>query len=334
MTTIDFVSQVKTLAARSISLAELMGPMCALLTQAVEASDKLVKSEDQNLGHLEEALRKPLGDFLAAVLQRAAQQKADATPPKCPDCGAALIRKQKLERTVKSGLGEIKVTRARGYCRKCKKWACPADDALGLEGGYSPHVQEMAALFASKMPIHEASAVMERATGIKMPPATLERVAKQVAERAKTVRRQRDTEARQGGEGLAKQSVRTAPETLVVCLDAWNIRERDDWGQTDQLRKQSKEPERWHWVWTGTVFGLEQRLDKQGRAIIAQRGYIATREGLETFAQQLHAETLRAGLGRAKRVVVIGDGAVWIWKLAEDRFASSTFSVDGKGDFI
>ena len=38
----------------------------------------------------------------------------------------------------------------------------------------------------------------------------------------------------------------TQPFTLVIEIDAWNIRERDDWGQTKELLLQDKKPERWH----------------------------------------------------------------------------------------
>ena len=38
------------------------------------------------------------------------------------------------------------------------------------------------------------------------------------------------------------------PFTLIIELDAWNIRERDDWGQSDAKRQAGEEPSRWHWV--------------------------------------------------------------------------------------
>ena len=49
-------------------------------------------------------------------------------------------------------------------------------------------------------------------------------------------------------------------------------------------------------------------------------GYVSTRGGLAALREQLHAESLRRGLGQAAGALVIGDGAVWIWRLAEDRF--------------
>jgi hypothetical protein len=33
---------------------------------------------------------------------------------------------------------------------------------------------------------------------------------------------------------------------MILQLDAWNIRERDAWGQSAALRRRGQEPERWH----------------------------------------------------------------------------------------
>src|ERR1035441_5810932 len=46
----------------------------------------------------------------------------------------------------------------------------------------------------------------------------------------------------------------TPPFRLVIEIDAWNIRERDDWGQTEKLRAKGQPVSRWHWVYVGTVF--------------------------------------------------------------------------------
>jgi len=245
MNTIDTIEANKNDVKAPSLMACLAKPMQCLLEQINDFSRQLQNSDDANLGHLEESLMKPTAEFLVAALQEAAQRKADAQEPKCPKCAAKLIRRQKLERAVRTGYGEIKIQRVRGWCPRCKEWFCPADLALGLEGGYSPRVREMAALFASKMPVNEASAVMERSTGIKMAPATLDRVAKDAGRKAQQLRKTKDDQARQGGEPLARQSVARAPETLVIMLDAWNIRERDDWGRSAQLRRKGQEPQRW-----------------------------------------------------------------------------------------
>jgi hypothetical protein len=201
---------------------------------------------------------------------------------------------------------------------------------LGLpeEGNASPSVQEMAALVASKMPVAEASAVIERLTGVKLPPATLDREARRQGRRAQDKRQKLDEQMR-SAQGLAQLLV--LPEqafTLVIELDAWNIRERDDWGRSWQCRAAGREPARWHWVYGGTCFRLDQRVPQGDRARILSRGTVMTREGEDGLRDQLFAEAQRHGLAQAAKVLVVGDGAVWIWNLTQDRFAQAEQRLD------
>src|SRR6185295_9410493 len=65
-----------------------------------------------------------------------------------------------------------------------------------------------------------------------------------------------------------------------------------------------------------------------GRPVISERGFVATREGLDGLREQLHAEALRRGLGQAAGALVLADGAVWIWRLADDRFPQARQRLD------
>jgi hypothetical protein len=194
----------------------------------------------------------------------------------------------------------------------------------------------MAALVASKLPVGEASAVLERLTGVKLPRATLDREARRQGRRAEGKRQEMDEQMSQG-EGTEQQvlelRLKTAvePFILVIELDAWNIRERneEDWGQAEELRKKGKEPQWWHWVYGGTCFRLSQRVQTQGgRSLILSRGTVMTRSGIDALRQQLWAEAMRHGLGQAEEVLIIADGAVWIWNLAADRFAGARQRLD------
>jgi hypothetical protein len=55
---------------------------------------------------------------------------------------------------------------------------------------------------------------------------------------------------------------------------------------------------------------------------------VATRMGLESFKRQLYAEALRRGLLQAETVLVLGDGAVWIWNLTEQKFKNAKQRLD------
>ena len=119
------------------------------------------------------------------------------------------------------------------------------------------------------------------------------------------------------------------PFTLIIEIDAWNIREREYWGETEAMRKKDPHWSRWHWVYVGTVFRLNHRGQTDGgRAIISERGYAATRLGIDALMRQLYRQAIDCGLGQAKEVLVIADGAVWIWNAAQDRFPQARNRLD------
>lgn len=312
------------------AIPEALAVLAARTGVALEASlTRFLAASDQNLGHFETQAAHDVQALLRTATQRAAQAKADATPPRCPVCGQPLTRcSAGHARTFQTRFGDITIQRTRGYCKHCGKWRTPADTALGLEetAGYSPAVQAMAALAASKLPVAEASVVLEHLAGVKLPPATLDREAKRQGQRAQRLRTQLDQQAASAPQQL---ELVLQPYQMIIQLDAWNIRERDAWGQTATLRRRGQEPERWHWVWTGTVFRLDHRGQTAGgRPVLVQRGYVFTRQGLDALREQLHAEALRRGLGQAASVLVVGDGAVWIWRLADDRWPQAQQRLD------
>src|SRR5882672_11290256 len=276
-----FESCVSDRLNRSKSLAVVAACLADALEQDVR--DFLVAS-DQNLGDIEVQIEQQSRELLRLAAEKAAQKKAEVTPPVCPVCRQQLRRVTgEHRRSFECKFGTITIGRARGYCKRCGKWRFPADTALGLEetAGYSPRVQEMTALLASKMPVEEASAVLEHLTGVKMPRSTLDREAKRQGQRARDLRRKLDEQA-----GLSSSSVQSElvlePYQMIIQLDAWNIRERQDWGRTEALRRKGQEPERWHWVYTGTCFRLDHRAKTAGgRPVISERGFVATREGMD-----------------------------------------------------
>lgn len=308
-------------------------PLAVLAARAACALEKsiqrLVLASDQNLGHLEAQAAHDVQELLRQSMERGAQAKADATPPLCPVCSQTLSRVSEGHcRTFETRFGSITVKRTRGYCKRCRKWRVPADAALGLEetAGYSPAVQDMAALLASKMPVEDASAVLEHLTGIKLPRATLDREARRQGERAQALRKELDGKAAADKKQL---ELTLEPYQMIIQLDAWNIRERDGWGQSQALRRAGKEPDRWHWVYTGTCFRLDHRGQTGGgRPVITERGFVATRAGIEGLREQMHAEALRRGLGQAASALIIADGAVWIWRLADDRWPQARQRLD------
>jgi hypothetical protein len=183
------------------------------------------------------------------------------------------------------------------------------------------------------MPCEQAEPVAQRVAGIQLSRSTMAREAQRQGERAIQMRQEQTSAPAvlapakpQAAVGLDQPP---KPFTLVIQMDTWNIRERDDWGQTQARLKRGEKIERWHWVYTATCFRLEQRIRKgKRRAVIIERSYVATRQGIEPMMKQLHQEAMRRGLGQAERVLVIADGAVWIWNAAQDRFQEAIQRLD------
>jgi transposase-like protein len=208
--------------------AESLTVKAVRLAEALERDIRnFLVASDENLGDIELQIEQRSREFKRTAAQEAAQQKADLTPPVCPVCQQPLSRvRGGHRRSFDCEFGTITIERSRGYCKRCRKWRYPADAALGLEesAGYSPRVQEMAALLASKMPVGEASAVLEHLTGVKLARATLDREARRQGQRARKVRRQEDEQARCVRSKLGQGELVLEPYQMIIQVDAWNIR--------------------------------------------------------------------------------------------------------------
>ncbi|HEY6407926.1 MAG TPA: hypothetical protein VIY29_10710, partial [Ktedonobacteraceae bacterium] len=294
----------------------------------------IAQHPEQNLGHIQEQIARSAKEPLRLVAQRATQAKANATPCFCSDCQLELVNQKYLARSVDSRLGPLRIFRGYGWCPQCEEWHFPADYALGLakKAPASPYLQEISALLVSKMPPEQACLVAER-FGLDLSRCFLHREAHRQGLKAEVMRAEtiaqldtwKDIQQLAGHtDGPPAQ-----PFTLVIEIDAWNIRERDDWGQTQALLAQDKKPARWHWVYMGTVFRLDHRGETAGqRSIISERGFVATRLGIDALVSQLYREAITRGLGQAKEVLVIADGAVWIWNVVKDRFPNARQRLD------
>ncbi len=296
----------------------------------------LLQIPNLTLGQLEMVLEQCGRQLLLPVLAAVANAAAAGQPFQCPVCHEPLlVQEQNRQRRLNTIFGSMVLRRDYGWCETCGRYWYPADNALGLEpqAPASPWVQEIAALISIRDPYGQGAKDVERLTGVSLSCSALHREAQRQGQRALQLR-QRDIQLSNSPEGLAQLSAEAGttqlkPFTLIIEIDAWNIRERDQWGKTQRLRRKGQEPQRWHWVYTGTVFRLDQRGQTNGgRTVISQRGYVATREGLESFTQQLYVEAIRRGLFQAQEVLVIADGAIWIWNLATDRFKEAKQRVD------
>ena len=79
----------------------------------------------------------------------------------------------------------------------------------------------------------------------------------------------------------------------------------------------------------GCIF-TQTGTDQEGKPVRDKdsTSYVGSIEPIELFAKRLEAEAVRRGYWRAEKTVVIGDGARWVWKLADEHFFGSVQIVD------
>jgi hypothetical protein len=322
-------------AAAALAHAQLTDAEIQAWHQDLDARLATVEqNSEQNLGFIEEQIALATKEPMRLLAERAAQAKANAAPCQCLKCHRELRHQKYLPRSIESRFGSLRIFRKYGWCEVCESWHFPADHALGLSPNApaSPYVQEMAALLVSKMPPEQAVLVAQR-MGLELSRCTLDREAHRQGLRAEEARASRLSQL-DTWESLQKLLTPTEgpsaqPFSLIIEIDAWNIRERDHWGQTEELRAQGEPLSRWHWVYVGTVFRLDHRAQTAGgRAVISQRAYAVTRQGVEALIRQLYYETLGCGLSQAKDVLVIADGALWIWNAVAERFPNARQRLD------
>jgi hypothetical protein len=74
----------------------------------------------------------------------------------------------------------------------------------------------------------------------------------------------------------------------------------------------------------------QTRVDAKGRPLRDEASTTCS-GGIETadeFGRRMHNEAGQRGWSGAKEKVVLGDGAVWIWNLADEHFPGSLQIVD------
>jgi hypothetical protein len=185
----------------------------------------------------------------------------------------------------------------------------------------SPLLEQKLAYTVTATNSYQAAAAMATVWGSAVDDATLHRLTQRLGARA-----EQQTQARLQQAAVELAPHRAASELAVFMLDGWQLRYRGSgWGKKTTRKKRVE----WHELKTGVFYLHEQAAQIEGgRGLLSEKVVICWQEqGLE-LGRRLHWEALRRGLGRAKWILVVGDGAPWIWNVAADRWARAQEGLD------
>jgi len=268
-----------------------------------------------------DAWRAEAGAVLAGVVSAATTgTDPQARPPRgaCPQCGQGAPAERWRRRTVQTRLGGLSFVRTRYWCPACRRHWSAADRTLGLAPRQrtSAGLARWEARVAALAPFREAAALLEELAGVGVGSETLRTHAEQLGTELEGQQQRAMAHVDQRHESPADAHA-PAPGVLVVEADGVLVRYLD----------RGPEGSPWHEVKLGIVGGWTgDRPD----AHLQQPSYVAAREKAAPFARRLGTEAARRGAldvvgwrGQAvdgggheailRPVVVIGDGAKWIW---------------------
>lgn len=243
----------------------------------------------------------------------------------CP-CGERARYAGRRPRWLQCVLGTLRFERAYYHCARCRTGFCPRDRELGLDAGsLSPAVRRMAGAVGALVSFQEGSELLEELAGVTLDPKQVERTAERLGR-----------EIAHDERSVVTPQPPSAP-TMYLGLDGTGVPMR----ASEVEGRQGKQPDgtaKTREVKLVTVWSAEGR-DDQGIPV-RDRGSVSYSAAIESaamhdtdlelspFAQRVQREARRRGFEHALRRVVLGDGAPWIWNLAEELFPGAVQIVD------
>jgi hypothetical protein len=219
------------------------------------------------------------------------------------ECG----RSQKFvgyrSRTLATLLGAVHYRRAYYHCRHCGQGCCPSDQEAKLgDCQASLNLAKAATLLAVNDPFSPSARILRELTGVRLGDRTIQRLTRRAGQVAD--QQERDLALR-----MATWNAPTAlakPKRLYIAVDGAFIHLEDGWHDVKCVA-----------CWWEDAKG---KLHKNG---------VVRRATAEEFKAFVWALACQCGLEEATEVVLLGDGAAWIWEHMAGVLGEKTICITG-----
>ena len=221
----------------------------------------------------------------------------------------------------------MRLRRAWYHCAACGHGLAPRDAGLGTErSSLSPGLRKMIARAAAAVPFARAAALLAELAGIALTVKRTERSAEaDGAAAARAVSAEADAIGSRRLVPLPPAGPR--PDKLYLAVDGTGIpvvaREAEGRrGKAADGKAGTRE------IKLACLF-TQTRLNEDGKPVRhpSSTTCLATFQPAAQFGVLLAAEARRRGIEHIRQPVVLGDGAAWIWNLADQHFPSVILSL-------
>jgi len=223
-----------------------------------------------------------------------------------------------------TALSPVEVKRAYYHCEQCQEGVIPKDPELDIvDTSFSPGVRRMMGQVGGKEPFAEGRRDLEDLAGVLVKTKAVERVSQAIGKQIETVF-QAERELALSGKVVPLKAV----PKMYIAIDGTGVpmvsRETEGRkGKNETGKAKTREAK------LGCVF-TQTELDDHQRPVRDEHctTYVGAIETAEAFGTRIYAEAIRRGVSRAAKVIVLGDGAHWIWGIAEEHFYGAIQIVD------
>jgi hypothetical protein len=227
------------------------------------------------------------------------------------------------EKTLLTVLGEVTVKRSYYHDKEGHSGFCPKDDALDIVAtSYSPGVRRLMSKVGAMRPFGLGHQDLYELADIRVTAKEVERQSHIVGGQIESFH-STQAEAALSGKVVPNKAV----PRLYISMDGTGVpvvkKETTDRRGKDGGQAKTRESK------LGCIF-TQTGIDKDGRPIRDEQStsYIGAIETADEFASRLYKEAKRRGIDKAGEVCVIGDGALWIWNIADEQFHGACQIVD------
>ena len=286
------------------------------------------QSGQMDLEAVENAFRTALHQTGAAGLSKLLQYEAPARQQRqlpCT-CGHHAQYQALRSKPILTVLGPARVSRPYYLCSQCHHGQFPADAELDVEGTQvSPGVRRMMAMVGATAPFDQGREQLKILAGLEVTTKAVERTAEAIGE---NIAAREQAEIQQAMQLDLSIVVGEPVPILYVQMDGTGVpvvkkETVGRKGKTDGQPAPTRE------VKLGCVF-TQTKWDKKGYPIRDPDSttYTGAIETAEEFGKRIYLEAWKCGWSRAQKKVVMGDGAEWIWNLADQHFPGAVQIVD------
>ena len=241
-------------------------------------------------------------------------------------CGQQARYREKRSRNLLTAVGPVRFERAYYCCHSCHHGQSPRDSELDVVGSdYSPGVRRMMAVVGSDTSFDRGREQMELLVGLTVTRKAVERHAEAIG---CDIAHREEVEIQRAVQLDLPELTGSDIPVLYIEMDGTGVPVTA--AETEgRMGKNTDEAAHTREVKLGCVF-TQTTADEDGRPKRDPNSttYTGAIETAAQFGQRMYQEAWQRGWSRADKKVIIADGAVWIWNIADREFPGAVQIVD------